>query len=253
MYIFIKKVFLLLISIMKKAIIVGASSGIGLELARVLVRNDYLVGITGRRKNLLEELKKENPLKYFVKSFDIKDLSANEKNLNELVIELGGLDLLIISSGTGSVDADLCFEIEKEIIDTNVSGVTQIAIRGFNYFKKQNFGHLVVISSIAGLRGGRFVPSYGASKAFQINFLEGLRQKSRHDKLNVTITDIRPGFVDTAMAKSPLKFWVAPASKAAHQIFKAIKKKKNVAYITKRWVFIAYIMKLIPKWIWERG
>ena len=171
MYIFIKKVFLLLISIMKKAIIVGASSGIGLELARVLVRNDYLVGITGRRKNLLEELKKENPLKYFVKSFDIKDLSANEKNLNELVIELGGLDLLIISSGTGSVDADLCFEIEKEIIDTNVSGVTQIAIRGFNYFKKQNFGHLVVISSIAGLRGGRFVPSYGASKTFQINFL----------------------------------------------------------------------------------
>ena len=92
---------------MKKAIIIGATSGIGKGLAKLLADNDYKVGITGRRTNLLTELKNENPGPYVIKSFDIADTKNTSKQLEELVNELGGLNLLIISSGTGNLSAKL--------------------------------------------------------------------------------------------------------------------------------------------------
>src|SRR5690554_2584678 len=184
---------------MKKAIIVGATSGIGKELAQLLVTHNYKVGITGRRTVLLEEQKSQNPNAYITRTFDVTDTTVIEENLNALVTELGGLDLLIISSGTGAINLKLDFEIEKRTIDTNVSGFTCVADWGFNYFQNQKSGHLVAISSIAGLRGSGVAPSYYATKAFQINYLEGLRQKAKQIKQPIYITDIRPGFVDTAM------------------------------------------------------
>jgi NADP-dependent 3-hydroxy acid dehydrogenase YdfG len=152
---------------MKKAIIVGASSGIGIT-----------------------ELKNENPDRYFIKTFDITDTNNVSQQLEELINELGGLDLLIITSGTGNLNDNMDFEIEKQTIDTNVSGFTAIADWAFNYFEKQTFGHLVAISSIAGLRGSRQAPAYNATKAFQINYLEGLRQKSNKLKTEIAVTDI---------------------------------------------------------------
>lgn len=236
---------------MKKAIIVGATSGIGKELARLLVNNNYTVGITGRRIKLLQNLKKEKPNKYTLKCFDIKDTKNTSKHLNELVKELGGLDLLIISAGTGDINNNLDFDIEKRTIDTNVSGFTAIADWSFNFFKKQDYGHLVAISSIAGLRGSRQTPAYNATKAFQINYLEGLRQKSNKLK-NVIITDIRPGFVKTRMAKGDGQFWVAHPKKVAEQILNAIRKKRKIAYVTKRWLLIAMLLKSLPKMIYDK-
>jgi len=237
---------------MKKAIIVGASSGIGKQLAKILVLKNYNVGITGRRENLLQEIKDENPEKYFVKSFDISIPFRNSLYLDELVKELGGLDLLVISSGTGNPNENLDFLIEKLTLDTNIYGVTEIADWGFNFFRNQGYGHMAVISSVAGLRGGRFATVYAASKAYQMNYFEGLRQKAKKLKIPFYITDIRPGFVDTAMAKSDYKFWVSSPQVAAKQIYKKLSKKKKIAYITNRWIIIAYIMKLLPKWIYDR-
>lgn len=237
---------------MKKCIIIGATSGIGRELAKIYSSNGYKVGITGRRENLLAELKNENPEYYYPKSFDISIPFLNSKNLDELSSELGGVDLVIISSGVGFPNESLDFRIEKDTFDTNIIGVTEIADWAFNFFKKQGSGHLAVISSIAGMRGGRFNPAYSASKAFQMNYCEGLRAKAKKTKLPIYVTDIRPGFVDTAMAKSPAKFWVAPPAKAARQIYSALNKKKKIAYITKRWLLFAYVMKLLPKWIFDR-
>lgn len=237
---------------MKKCIVVGATSGIGRELAKIYSSNGYLVGITGRRENLLVDLKKENPESYIIKSFDISVPYENSKNLDELVNELGGLDVVIISSGVGFPNEELEYKIEKDTFDTNIIGVSEIADWSFNYFKKQGHGQIAIISSIAGIRGGRFNPAYSASKAFQMNYSEGLRAKAKKMKLPIYVTDIRPGFVDTAMAKSPAKFWVATPKKAAIQIFNAVKKRKKIAYITKRWIIIAYIFKLMPKWIFDR-
>jgi short-subunit dehydrogenase len=237
---------------MKKAIVVGATSGIGKGLAKLLVENDYKVGITGRRTELLEELKSENPNSYFVRTFDVSDTKTAVKKLEELTTELGGLDLLILSSGAGEINNKLDFEIEKRTIDTNVVGFTCIADWTLAYFEKQKYGHFVAISSIGGLRGSRHAPSYNASKAYQINYLEGLRQKVAKRKERISITDIRPGLVDTEMAKGEGLFWVMPVEKTVRQIFRAIKRKRKIAYVTKRWGLIALVLKLIPGPVYDR-
>ena len=237
---------------MKKAIIIGATSGIGKGLAKILAENNYKVGITGRRTELLDELKSQNTNSYFARTFDITETEFIGENLEALVTELGGLDLLIISSGTGDLNEKLDFEIEKRTIDTNVSGFTCIANWTFNYFENQKFGHLVAISSIGGLRGSRVAPSYNATKAYQINYLEGLRQKARKLDQQIYVTDVRPGFVDTDMAKGEGQFWVATVDKAARQIFEAINQKKKIVYVTKRWRLIAIILKRVPRQIYDR-
>lgn len=237
---------------MKKAIVIGATSGIGKGVARLLVENEFKVGITGRRIELLNELKNENNSSYLIKSFDITDTFSVVDNLKELTSELGGLDLLILSSGTGDENDNLDFEIEKRAIDTNVTGFTIISGWAFNHFQKHGHGHLVAISSIAGLRGSRQAPAYNATKAYQINYLEGLRQKATHIKAPIYVTDIRPGFVDTEMAKGEGLFWVMPVEKATKQIYKAIKKKRKIVYVTKRWRFIGKLLKVLPRFIYDK-
>lgn len=237
---------------MKKAIIIGATSGIGKELAKLLAANNYTVGLTGRRTELLNELKNENPNAYFIKSFDVTDTKITIEKIEELTNELGGLDLLIISSGTGDINEKLDFKIENRTINTNVIGFTCIADWAFNYFENQKSGHLVAISSIGGLRGSRQAPAYNATKAYQISYLEGLRQKADKLKQPIFVTDIRPGLVNTAMAKGEGLFWVMPVKKTAKQIYKAIINKKKVAYVTKRWLLIALILKRIPRQIYDK-
>lgn len=234
---------------MKKAIVIGATSGIGKELANLLVQNDYKVAITGRRSELLEEIRQKNPEVFITKTFDNREYKNIPENLDELVKSLGGLDLLVISSGTGKVSESLDFEIEENTILTNSLGFTSIADWAMNYFEKQKYGHLVGISSIAGLRGNRYSPAYAATKAFQINYLEGLRHRATYLKLPVFVTDIRPGFIDTAMAQGDKIFWLVPLEKGAKLIFNAIKRKKKVAYVSKKWVLFAWFMKLLPRWI----
>ena len=236
----------------KKALIIGATSGIGKELSELFAASNYKVGITGRRKELLLELKDENPDAYLTKVLDVTNTRAAIQQLEELIDELGGLDLLVISSGIGEINEALDFEIENQTIDTNIVGFTSIADWTFNYFEKQQSGHLVVISSIGGIRGSHQAPAYNASKAYQINYTEGLRQKAAKLKMPIFITDIRPGLVDTKMAKGEGLFWVMPLEKAVNQIYKAIIRKKKVVYVTKRWHLIAMILKIAPRWIYDR-
>ena len=238
---------------MKKAIVIGATSGIGKGIARLLTENNFKVGITGRRIEILNELKSEKKNSYLIKCFDITDTSNVVKNLEELTSELGGLDLLFLSSGTGDENENLDFKIEKRTIDTNVTGFTIIADWTFNYFQKQKYGHFVAISSIAGIRGSRIAPAYNATKAYQINYLEGLRQKATKLKTQVYVTDVRPGFVDTEMAKADKKFWVATVDKASQQIFSSIKRKKKIVYITRRWGLMAILLKVLPRQVYDRA
>lgn len=237
---------------MKKAIVIGASSGIGRQLAIILAENNYQVGITGRRDQLLLNVQAFKPESFIVSVFDITDLAAIPQNLQQLTDDLGGLDLLVLSSGTGKNNPALNTDIEQKTNDVNVLGFTAIAGWAFNYFKQQRHGHFAAITSIAAIRGSRHAPAYGASKAYQVNYLEGLRQKATSLKLPIYITDVRPGFVDTAMAQADKLFWVAPVDKAASQIYKAIERKRDIAYITKRWRLIAIVLKLLPKWLYKR-
>jgi short-subunit dehydrogenase len=237
---------------MKKAIIIGATSGIGKSLSELLIREGYKVGVTGRREKLFQSIKNQETSRIIFKKMDVQDLSTLEPICNELVSQMGGLDLLIISAGIGEENKNLNFDVEHNVIKTNVQGFTCIADWALRYFKEQGYGHLVNISSIAGIRGNGIAPSYNATKAYQINYLEGLRINVKEYGSSITITDARPGFVDTAMAKGEGLFWVAPVQKAAEQIFEAIKHKKTVVYVTKRWRLIGRILKIIPFSILKR-
>lgn len=236
----------------KKAIIIGATSGIGKELAKVLAKNNYTVGLAGRRTHLLDELKEELPINSFVKYIDVAKPDEAMNQLNELIIEMEGVDLTVLSSGVGSINHDLHWSKEKETIDVNVSGFAAMANVVMHHFLSKGSGHLVGISSIAALRGDGSSPAYNASKAFISNYMQGLRKKISKLGMPIVITDIQPGFVDTALARGDGLFWVASPQKAAQQIYYAIKSKKNHAYITKRWRLIGWLMKVMPEFIYNK-
>lgn len=236
---------------MKKAIIIGASSGIGKALARELVQNKYRVGITGRREAHLLELQKEQPEQIQIAAFDTTEPNAIEQ-LKALEKRLGGIDLFIISAGIGHLNLDYDYSLENETNQLNVVAFTRLVNWSMRYFEKQGWGHLVNISSVASRRGGRQAPAYSASKAYQSIYLEGMAQKVAYDKLPIYTTDVRPGFVKTAMAKADKMFWVSSKEKAARQIFQSIQRKKRIVYISRRWVIIAWILERIPWFIYKR-
>ncbi len=236
---------------MKKAIIIGAGSGIGKALARELVQNKYRVGITGRREAHLLELQKEQPEQIQIAAFDTTEPNAIEQ-LEALEKRLGGIDLFIISAGIGHLNLDYDYSLENETNQLNVVAFTRLVNWSMRYFEKQGWGHLVNISSVASRRGGRQAPAYSASKAYQSIYLEGMAQKVAYDKLPIYTTDVRPGFVKTAMAKADKMFWVSSKEKAARQIFQSIQRKKRIVYISRRWVIIAWILERIPWFIYKR-
>lgn len=237
---------------MKNAIIVGATSGIGLALAEQLVARGCQLGITARRHELLEEFRKKHGESVCWRCMDVCDPDAATTAFNGLVEEMGGVDLVVISAGTGAINPDLAWEPEAKTIATNVYGFAAIATAAMKLFIDQGYGHLAGISSIAALRGSREAPAYNASKAFVSNYLEGLRVKAARSRLPIYVTDILPGFVDTAMAQGEGLFWVATPQKAAQQILAAIDAKKRRAYITRRWHLIAWLMKYLPDFLYER-
>jgi len=236
---------------MKKAIIIGATSGIGKELVKLLISNDYKVGLTGLHTNGIEKLRLNNPEQLELRYFDCTKESSSER-ITELVASLGGLDLLIFSAGIGHLNGNPGFEVENQANKLNVLAFTEIADWSYCFFKKQGKGHFVTISSIAGLRGYRVAPAYHAAKSYQISYLEALKQKAYRSGKPIYITDIRPGFVETEMSAGKNQFWVTSKEKAAKQIFKLIKRRKGMGYVSRRWQIIAIIMKLLPRWIHRR-
>jgi len=236
----------------RNAIIVGASSGIGKELAKILAKHGCNVGLAARRFDLLREVARDMQTKAVVKVIDVSRPREAMQSLRELIADMNEVDLFVISSGTGFVNPKLEWEPESETIAVNVSGFTAMANVAAEYLLARGSGHLVGISSIAALRGNREAPAYSASKAYMSNYLEGLRHKFAKLRLPITVTDVQPGFVDTAMAKADRKFWVASPEKAAMQIFDAIRKRKKHVYVTRRWRLVAWIIKVAPDWLVHR-
>jgi short-subunit dehydrogenase len=235
----------------QKIIIIGASSGIGREIACKYVADGNMVGISGRRENLLNELKEKFPGQIFTSCFDVMSNECQQK-IQQLIDKLAGLDILIYNAGFGDPSKELNFEIENTTTKTNVNGFVEIVSSAFNYFAQQGHGQIAITSSVAAIRGNSWAPAYSASKAFMSNYAEGLNIKAKRLQKDIFVTDIRPGFINTKMAKGNKQFWIVPKQKAAKQIIRAIEKKKRVAYISKRWWLVAQIMKLLPYNIFRR-
>jgi len=233
-------------------LIFGATSGIGRAIANLYVSKGHQVAITGRRQEKLDEIKNEHPDLYFTINHDIRKTDETEEVIKKTHKHFGTIDLIIVNAGIGKYNLELDWEICESVLKTNVLGVTRALTASFRYFKEQGKGHLVNVSSVASLLGSGINPSYNASKAYQANFVEGLwikAQKSKRTK--ITVTDIRPGFVDTKLVEGDV-FWKASVDKAAKQIISAIHKKKKVAYITKRWQLVAIAIKMMPPFILKR-
>lgn len=230
-------------------LIFGATSGIGRELAKQYVQKGHKVAITGRRQEKLDEIERENPSAYYTFHNDIRKTELIPGLIEQAHQKMGQIDLIIVNSGIGKFNLELDWEICESVIKTNILGNTRALTASYNYFYQHKKGHLVNISSVASLIGGGANPTYNASKAYQANFVEGLWIKAQKSKKsNIAVTDIRPGFVDTKLAQGA-KFWVADVPIAAKQIISAIRKKKKVAYVTKRWCLVAWALRWMPKFL----
>ena len=155
--------------------------------------------------------------------------------------ECNSIDLVIMCAGIGNLNDSLDYDVELATINTNVVAWTYIVDSFYKILEDQSEGHLVTITSVGGLTSSPLAPAYAATKAYQINYTKSLQKKSKGT--GVSVTEIRPGLVDTAMAKGEGLFWVMPTKKVVDQITKAIAHKHRTKVVTKRWGFISFILK----------
>ena len=236
---------------MKKAIIVGASSGLGKELALLMARDGWALGLAARNVEALEALKALLGPEARVQALDVTRPAEVPAALEALAAALGGVDCLVISSGVSPYNRKLAWDVEEATVATNVLGFAACANWAARRFFEQKGGHLVGLSSVASLRGSPGVPAYNASKAFVSRYLEGLRFNL--SRFGVTVTDVRPGYVETPMTEGQKgMFWVAKADVAARQIYRAILRRRDVVYVTRRWALVACLMRLAPGRLYRR-
>ena len=235
----------------KKVIIIGATSGIGREVANISIAQGWKVGVAGRRAQELETLRQTAPDQVFTQVLDVTDKNANQK-LDELIEQIGGMDVFLLSSGIGKQNYTLEADIELATAVTNVEGFIRMTNAAYHYFEKQGHGHLAIISSIAGTKGLGAAAAYSATKRFQHTYMEALEQLARMNKINISFTDIRPGFVATPLLKKDSYPMLMKATDVAHQIVKAISRKKRIAIIDWRYRILVLFWRMIPKGIWLR-
>ena len=236
----------------KKVIIIGATSGIGREVALIYIAQGWKVGVAGRRESELEALHSAYPEQVSAQALDVTKEDAPQK-LQALIEQVGGMDVFLLSSGIGKQNPTLETGLELTTAATNVEGFIRMTNAAFHYFEQQGHGHLAVISSIAGTKGLGAAPAYSATKGFQNIYMDALDQLARMKKLNIRFTDIRPGFVATPLLNNQKKYpMLMDAPIVALDIVSAIEKKKRVAIIDWKFRLLVGFWRLIPKWIWLR-
>lgn len=236
---------------MKRVIIIGATSGIGHEVALIYRQMGWRVGVAGRRIERLEAFRQEAPEQIEIQQLDVTQADAPEK-LRLLIDKLGGMDLFLLSTGIGNQNRALDPGIELATVETNAIGFTRMVTAAYHYFKEQGQGHLAVISSIAGTKGLGAAPSYSATKRFQNTYIDALAQLAHMEKLPIIFTDIRPGFVKTDLLKNDSYPLLMRPERVAQHIVKALSRKKRIAIIDWRYALLVFFWKLIPGFIWER-
>lgn len=236
----------------KKAIIIGASSGIGREVARLLLADGWTLGVAARREELLQELKASAPERVEVMAIDVTTPDAGERLL-ALVQQIGGMDLYFHASGIGKQNRTLETDIELRTMDTNAVGFTRMIDTAYRYFAEKGEGHVAAITSIAGTKGLGPAPAYSATKALQATYLQALEQQAHSRGLKIRFTDIRPGFVDTALLNDSFPYPMLMRPEAvARDIVRSIYRRRHVRVIDYRYRLLTFLWRLIPRSLWRR-
>ena len=242
----------------RRAILIGSAKGLGAAIARRLAHESYSLALTDRNVDLLDQICAEiNQASGEIRArpyiHDVRNYEQVPDLLQKMIIDLGGLDLFIYNAGvllpTTPVTYD--FEKDRQTMEVNALG----AIAWFNVvapiFQSLHSGQIVGISSVAGDRGRVGNPAYNASKAALTTYLEALRNRlTRH---GVHVLTVKPGFMDTEMLKSsPRTFWVVSPEKAADDIWRALRTRKQTIYTLGRWGLVMLIIRHIPSVIFRR-
>lgn len=241
----------------RKGIIVGASSGIGQEVARQLLAEGWRLGIAARREDKLLALKAEAPEQVEVLTIDITRPEAEERLLS-LIRQVGGMDLYVHASGIGFQNRTLEPETELRTVETNAMGFTRMVGAAYRYMARQAENgatgmQIAAITSIAGTKGLGPAPAYSATKALQACYLEALQQQANMRRLPITFTDIRPGFVDTALLGGTFHYpMLMQAGDVARDIVQSIHRRRHVRVIDWRYRWLTALWRHMPRWLWRR-
>lgn len=252
---------------MKRAIVIGASSGIGREVAKLLLQQGWTLGVAARRVELLGSICDEVGMKgsigdgvdmpgnsgngVVVEQIDVTAADATEK-LRSLIERLGGMDLFFYASGIGKQNRELQEDIELRTMETNALGFTRMIGEAYRYFAEQGVGHIAAITSIAGTKGLGPAPSYSATKAMQNVYLQALEQQANARGLKIRFTDIRPGFVDTALLSGDFRYpMMLRPERVAREIVSAINRRRHIRVIDWRYRLLTALWRRIPRFIWR--
>lgn len=231
----------------KRAIVIGASSGIGREVAKLLIQEGWTLGVAARRVEMLQDIGNVE-----VEQIDVTQADAPAK-LRSLIERLGGMDLFFYASGIGKQNRDLQPDIEMATMQTNAWGFTQMIGEAYRYFAQRGTGHIAAITSIAGTKGLGPAPAYSATKAMQNVYLQALEQQAHARGLRIRFTDIRPGFVDTALLSGDFHYpMMLKPQKVACEIIRAINARKHICVIDWKYRLLTAVWRRIPLFLWRR-
>lgn len=236
------------------AIVMGATSGIGYEVALALARHGWRVGVAGRREDILKKMVEETA---GIVAYEVIDVTVPQATdaLHRLIGKMGGMGLYFHSSGIGYQNTDLDADKELRTIETNCLGMARLVGAAFRYFEQHTEaeGQIAVISSIARTRGLGAAPAYSASKRFTSHYMESLCQLKRIKGLrHLHITDIRPGFVRTPLIEGSHFPMQLDARGVAASIVTAIRRHQSVVTINWLYRLLVFFWQLIPRWLWVR-
>lgn len=236
------------------AIVMGATSGIGREVALALARQGWRVGVAGRREDILKKMVEETA---GIVAYEVIDVTVPQATdaLHRLIGEMGGMGLYFHSSGIGYQNTDLDADKELRTIETNCLGMARLVGAAFRYFEQhpEAEGQIAVISSIARTRGLGAAPAYSASKRFTSHYMESLCQLKRIKGLrHLHLTDIRPGFVRTPLIEGSHFPMQLDARRVAAIIVAAIRRRQAVVTINWLYRLLVFFWQLIPRWLWVR-
>ena len=231
----------------KRAIVIGASSGIGREVAKLLILEGWTLGVAARRIELLQDIGNVE-----VEQIDVTSEEAPAR-LRSLIERLGGMDLFFYASGIGKQNRDLQPDIEITTMQTNALGFTRMIGEAYRYFAEKGEGHIAAITSIAGTKGLGPAPAYSATKAMQNVYLQALEQQAHARGLRIRFTDIRPGFVDTALLSGDFHYpMMLKPQKVACEIIRAINVHEHVRVIDWKYRLLTAVWRTIPLFLWRR-